>query len=96
MLNPSDYGVASPQEILKDTSQGSLATNLHWQVSANLTIRVRRYLGLAYRAKGSSSFASKVQNSTNAVGGLFISDLHRQLSDLTKLSRAILSFPGEV
>jgi hypothetical protein len=61
MLNPSDYGVASPQEILKDTSQGSQATNLHWQVSANLTIRVRRYLGLAYRAKGSSSFASKVR-----------------------------------
>jgi hypothetical protein len=43
MLNPSDYGEASPQEILKDISQGWAATNLHCQVSANLTIPVRRF-----------------------------------------------------
>jgi hypothetical protein len=42
MLNPSDYGVASPQEVLKDISQGWQAKNLHCQVSANLIIPVRR------------------------------------------------------
>jgi hypothetical protein len=41
MLNPSDYGVASPQEILKDISQGWQATSVHCQVTANLTIPVR-------------------------------------------------------
>ena len=51
MLNPSDYRVASPQEVLKDISQGWQAKNLHSQVSANLIIPVSRYLGLAYKAR---------------------------------------------
>jgi len=41
MLDPSDYGMASPQENLKDISQGWQATSIHCQVTANLTIPVR-------------------------------------------------------
>ena len=50
MVNRSNYGVASPQEILKDISQVWPATNLHCQVSANLMIPVRGWLGLSHKA----------------------------------------------